>query len=239
MTSLSLGRPGLLVSVRSVAEAEVALAGGADLIDVKEPSRGSLGRADDETIAAVVQAVGGRKPVSAAMGELHGRVWDRFPRHPGLAFAKWGLAGCGDQPDHAWTRLAIEAMTELEHWSAGCKTVFAAYADFARANSPPPEVICQLARQWRLAAFLVDTFQKDGSTLVDWLPLPRIALLCRLCRAGGIAIALAGSLGAEQIAALLPLEPDWIAVRGAACRQGRQGEIDAGRVGQLVELLAK
>ena len=35
----------LLVSVRSPAEALAALEGGAALIDVKEPARGSLGRA--------------------------------------------------------------------------------------------------------------------------------------------------------------------------------------------------
>ena len=34
---------GLLVSVRSAEEAEIALAGGANLIDIKEPSRGALG----------------------------------------------------------------------------------------------------------------------------------------------------------------------------------------------------
>ena len=45
----------LLVSVRSVEEAEAALAGGADLIDVKEPTRGSLGRADDAVIAAILR----------------------------------------------------------------------------------------------------------------------------------------------------------------------------------------
>src|SRR4051812_47948913 len=33
----------LLVSVRSAKEVEAALAGGADIIDAKEPSRGSLG----------------------------------------------------------------------------------------------------------------------------------------------------------------------------------------------------
>src|SRR5207244_7336185 len=37
---------GLLVSVRSAAEAETALAGGADVVDVKEPRRGALGPAD-------------------------------------------------------------------------------------------------------------------------------------------------------------------------------------------------
>ncbi|MBY0228781.1 MAG: (5-formylfuran-3-yl)methyl phosphate synthase, partial [Gemmataceae bacterium] len=36
--------PGLIVSVRSADEARIALENGADLIDVKEPSRGALGR---------------------------------------------------------------------------------------------------------------------------------------------------------------------------------------------------
>ena len=38
------GTPGLLVSVRSADEVEAALAGGASLIDVKEPRKGRLPR---------------------------------------------------------------------------------------------------------------------------------------------------------------------------------------------------
>ena len=64
----------LLVSVRSAAEAEAALAGGAALIDVKEPDRGALGRADDAVIADVVRAVAGRAPVSAAASQPGGAV---------------------------------------------------------------------------------------------------------------------------------------------------------------------
>ena len=52
--------PQLLVSVRDATEAAAALHGGAGLIDVKEPARGPLGRADAATIAAVVQTVAGR-----------------------------------------------------------------------------------------------------------------------------------------------------------------------------------
>src|SRR5262249_6225382 len=47
--------PRLLVSVRDVREAEAALAGGADLIDIKEPAHGPLGRADDAVIEFIVQ----------------------------------------------------------------------------------------------------------------------------------------------------------------------------------------
>src|SRR3712207_4897772 len=63
----------LLVSVRSAEEAEAALAGGADLIDVKEPRGGSLGRAEDWVLAGVLRRVSGRRPVSAAMGGLRGQ----------------------------------------------------------------------------------------------------------------------------------------------------------------------
>ena len=62
--------PGLLVSVRSADEARAALAGGADVIDIKEPGRGPLGRADEATWRAVRAEVAGRVPVSAALGEL-------------------------------------------------------------------------------------------------------------------------------------------------------------------------
>src|SRR5437879_2488209 len=62
--------PGLLVSVRSSEEAAAALAGGAHVIDIKEPAHGSLGRADDQTVSAVLACVAGRRPVSAALGEL-------------------------------------------------------------------------------------------------------------------------------------------------------------------------
>src|SRR5437870_4410912 len=96
----------LLVSVRSAAEAEAALAGGAHVIDVKEPLHGSLGRAGEGTIAEVIARVAGRRPVSAAMGELaNSSEATPYPR-PGLAFAKWGLFGMGQDRD--WRRLLAE-----------------------------------------------------------------------------------------------------------------------------------
>lgn len=59
----------LLVSVRNAEEAVQAADSGADIIDVKEPEFGSLGFAGGATIREVVDAVAGRIPVSAALGE--------------------------------------------------------------------------------------------------------------------------------------------------------------------------
>ena len=69
-------RPELLVSVRNLAEAQAAVAGGCDRLDVKEPLRGPLGRADADTIAQVARFAALSKnpanpiPCSVALGEI-------------------------------------------------------------------------------------------------------------------------------------------------------------------------
>ena len=63
---------GLLASVMTVEEAEAALAGGADIIDLKDPRRGALGALPAPVIRDCVAAIAGRQPVSATVGPL---VW--------------------------------------------------------------------------------------------------------------------------------------------------------------------
>jgi hypothetical protein len=221
------------VSVRDAAEAAEALAGGADLLDVKEPARGPLGRADDATAAAVVRVAGGAVPVSAALGELPA-VPDP-PAVAGPAFAKWGLAGWGSRPD--WPERWRDHRDALVVACPGCRAVAVAYADAERVGAPPVEDVARFAAGERAGAFLIDTAVKDGTTLLDWLTLPALARLVKTCRAAGVPVALAGSLGPREIGRLRELAPDWFAVRGAACGGGRTGKVEVGRVRSLATLL--
>jgi uncharacterized protein (UPF0264 family) len=231
-------RPRLLVSVRNAAEAEAAVAGGADLIDVKEPKRGPLGAADARTLAAVVAAVAGRRPVSAALGELRESFWKGPPALPGLAYVKWGLAGFRRHVAPLWQWELTCAVRRLAEVNPDCRAVAVAYADWERALAPPPDEVLTLAAELRLGAFLLDTWGKDGSTLLDWLPAAEVARLCARGRAAGLPVALGGSLGPAQMAALVAARPDWFAVRGAACRKGdRSAAVEANRVRQLAEML--
>ncbi len=222
----------LLVSVRSAAEAEMALSGGADLIDVKEPARGSLGRAPEAVIAAVCRQVGGRRPVSAALGEWRDRPVGDPPA--GLAFVKWGLSGCLTQ-----IRWRDELATMFDHvrrLRPGCLPVVVAYADWQPAESPPPAAVCAFACDYRAAGFLIDTWTKDGRNLLDWLAVAEIGRLRERCRAAGVRVALAGSLDRAQIERLRALDPDWFAVRGAVCRGAcRTSVMEAARVRALAE----
>jgi uncharacterized protein (UPF0264 family) len=222
----------LLVSVRSAQEAEAALRGGAGLIDVKEPAHGSLGRASDDVLADVLRVVAGRRPISAALGELTEAL--AVPSLKSLAYVKWGLASAAS----SWPCLLCEAMRRMTEQLPNCRAVAVAYADWQRAAAPRPEEVCSFAIEKAMGAFLLDTWNKDGSTLLDWLPLNDIERLRESCRAAGVPIALAGSLGAAEIRTLLPLRPEWFAVRGAVCpRRLRESEIDESKVRQLASMV--
>jgi (5-formylfuran-3-yl)methyl phosphate synthase len=217
------GGTGLLVSVRSAEEALIALAGGADLIDVKEPLRGPLGAATPSVIREVIAAVAGRVPVSAALGEW--ADWVRTPVHPGLTYAKWGLANS--------TTAGARSIRGMEITGAGPAPVLVAYADHCRANSPPPEELVECACELRFPALLFDTAVKDGATLLDWLTADCLVPIRRRLAATGVRLALAGSLDARAIGRLRHVAPDWFAVRGAACVGGRDGRLCARSVRRL------
>ena len=87
----------LLVSVASAAEAAAALAGGADVIDAKDPHAGALGPVSLNVLRDIHAAVAGAQPVSAALGdaadeaaiERHARAFTAA----GALFVKVGFAG--------------------------------------------------------------------------------------------------------------------------------------------------
>ena len=221
---------GLLVSVRCAEEARAAWKGGASLIDVKEPAHGALGRASPATLSAVLDAVAGRCPVSAALGELLDSP--ELPDVSGLSYVKWGLAGCSHHAD--WRRRLTNAVVELRRRCSDCRVVAVAYADYLRAKAPAPDAVAAFAAEYGCGAMLLDTWRKDGSTLLDWLSMPTLTRLLRACRASRVPVALAGSLGIAEIRRLCNVDPDWFAVRGAACYQGeRDQSIDPSAVRRL------
>src|SRR4051794_15055470 len=128
----------LLVSVRSAEEARAALEGGAAVIDVKEPARGPLGRADHAVWASVRAAVPHEVPVSVALGEWRHWVGEEaatIEAQPGLfrgfAFRKLGLSGVLPGWAEAFARVR-RRLGEGPSWVA------VVYTDWERAEAPPP-----------------------------------------------------------------------------------------------------
>ena len=226
---------GLLVSVRDASEAEVAAAAGAAIVDVKEPARGPLGRADAAAAAAVTAVVAGRAAVTLAGGELAAAAAP-LVRHteevlrllpPGVAppvAVKAGPAGISQADWITTFRQLADALP------AGIEPVAVAYADWRAAAAPTPGEILDAAAAAGAATVLVDTFNKSGLGLFGIVTDEEVQDWLARARAGGMALAVAGRLGRADVSRALRLGVDVVGVRSAACIGGRQGRVDATRV---------
>lgn len=227
---------GLLVSVRSAAEARVALAGGADVIDIKEPSRGALGPAAEAVWDEVSRTVAGRALVTAALGELleEGILQRASAVRPPIAFAKIGLAGC--HASRGWLATWFQALSQLDR---RVQAVPVAYADWPAAGSPSPSVALTLAGQTAAGLLLIDTHDKSRGGLLDHISLETLADLACEARRRGVRLVLAGSLNHSSIRRVLHLEPAFVGVRGAACLAGRSGTVALPLVKALAALVKR
>lgn len=227
---------GLLVSVRDTAESQAALRGGAALIDVKEPLHGSLGAASPAVWRQVRNEVPPHIPCSAALGELKDVSAEQAAHwRSSLAsyqYAKLGLAECGEISNwqSRWQAILHELPPET-------RPVAVVYADWQSASAPAPEEILSAAIKLSCAALLIDTFDKSGGSISTYFSLQELRHFIAAARFANLITVLAGSLTPTLIAELLPLAPDFLAVRGAVCRGGRTGTVEETLVADLVQML--
>jgi (5-formylfuran-3-yl)methyl phosphate synthase len=228
----------LLVSVRSAEEVASAVGGGADIIDAKEPSRGSLGPVDPSVLREISASLPAGMPLSVALGDLEDGVaaaaaigaLPLLVRSGGL-FVKLGLAGTSTS-DAAATLLrgAVQAAS-----AAPCRprVVAVAYADREVGDGLAPGEIVRLAAQVGADGVLLDTQGKDGGDLFTFMTVGEVGAWVGSARSAGLITAVAGSLRSERLGSLRQFRPGIVGVRGAACTGGRGGTIDVEKVRAL------
>jgi (5-formylfuran-3-yl)methyl phosphate synthase len=229
----------LLVSVRSAAEVEAAVEGGAEIIDAKEPMRGSLGAVDAGTLALIVKALPDEMPLSIALGDhatpdAAARAMDLLQavaRRPAELYVKIGLAGVVEP---ATARSVVQAAVRAARSSPlGADVVAVAYADHRFADTLSPQLLLDIAVEAGARGVLMDTWSKDGRPLFASATHSDIRRWLEGARSRGLLTALAGSLTRDQMDDVRTLGPDVVGVRGAACEKGRGGVMNARLVQQL------
>lgn len=220
-----------LASVRDADEAELALASSADIVDLKEPSRGALGALSPKAIAACLSAVAGRAPVSATVGDL--------PMQPaalceavcamagaGVDYVKLGLFPDGD---------ARSCLEELAGEARRARLVLVLFAD-----APPAFDAVTMAARIGAHGVMLDTMRKESGSLLEHAGLGELARFTEAAKAEGLMAGLAGSLRACHVPDLLPLAPDLLGFRGALCRGGLRGQsLDARPCAEIRALIPR
>ncbi|HEY1066054.1 MAG TPA: (5-formylfuran-3-yl)methyl phosphate synthase, partial [Pirellulales bacterium] len=150
-----------------------------------------------------------------------------------VQYVKFGLSHVRSQND--WRERWQAALVALP---AHVRPVAVAYADESAADAPDALDVLETGESLGCSILLVDTYAKDGRSLLEhWVP-GRIAEVIAETQRRGMKIALAGSLRLAEAPRLLELRPDFLAVRGGACRGGRTGSLDAELTARWAEMVA-
>jgi len=207
----------LLASVRSLAEARIALDGGADLIDLKEPSRGALGALDHAAVRVSAQAIAGRRPVSATVGDVPqmdpqaiAAAVERMAA-TGVDYVKIGFFA------HRRARACARALAAL---SQQTRLVAVLFSDQACDLD-----LLEACAGAGFAGAMLDTAGKTGGSLRVWRSDAELRQFVDRARTLGLLSGLAGSLQEADIGPLLELAPDYLGFRSALCVGGERRQL--------------
>jgi len=209
----------LLISVKSVEEALLIKNSKFDILDIKNPAEGSLG----VNFPGVIKEIKEKSPdriISAAGGDLSGL--------PGLSSQiTFGLANL--KPDYiklgfydfndlkAAEKIIIEAKKAIKLSGATSKLIAAAFADYQEVDSFDPFLLNELAFKTEVDGIMIDTINKDGRNLFDFLGPEKLKKFCQQAEKAEVFSALAGSLRDTHLNLLKEINPDIAGFRGAVC----------------------
>jgi (5-formylfuran-3-yl)methyl phosphate synthase len=224
----------VLVSVRSVAEAQVAAQGGADFIDLKEPHAGALGALPDATQRDIVNSLrqtGCTLPISATIGDLPMHALSAIVQQvhavaaTGVHYVKVGITR---EPG------AVAVLLALSKLQASVVPVF--IADQGVDFDLITQALLQAhGRAAHFPALMLDTAEKAGGCLLDKVPTTDLRRFVAQTRAGGALVGLAGALRVQHVPGVLALAPDFVGFRSAVCVGHRAAALDAGLLRDLVQ----
>jgi len=210
----------LLVSASCRHEWELAIRAGVDWIDLKNPSRGPLGRPDFAVANEFANRMKTRnnRPWSIAGGELaewHDQADSEFCSLLGNeGYIKWALAGCAR--DATWREKLKACLGSLPSKS---QAILVHYADYQECNAPSWDPILEAAREHQMRYVLIDTASKNGRGLLDHATLDSLKDCIQQAQGYGIGVAIAGSMRLDQLPVAAVVGAMWVGVRGAVCSE--------------------
>ena len=198
----------LLISVKNVEEALIALDAGADIIDLKDPNIGALGALNEVLSLQIVHAINGRAIVSATIGEQHASLNALIASIQaraklGVDIIKIAVPKFFDDPEF------LIKITQLTN--NGIKIVAVLFAD-----EPIELSLLDKCQQMGFFGALLDTNNKQQN-LLQVQSQGDLQMFTQKCNLHQLQYGFAGSLRPQDIADLINFNPTFIGFRGGVC----------------------
>ena len=232
----------LLISPMNEKEASQAIAGGADIIDVKNPKEGALGANYPWVIKRIKEITPKNLEVSCTLGEVGNLPGSISLAALGAAslgvdYIKMGLYGIKTPQEAIF--LLQNASRAAKECNPKIKVAVAGYADAERIGAINPLLIPEIAHKSQVDVAMIDTSVKDGKNLFDYLTVEQLKGFVNSAHGFGLEAALAGSLRKQDLPIVYGLGADIAGLRGAACTHSNRdtGQITRKLVSGLVEVV--
>ena len=234
----------LLISPTDETEAAEAIAGGANIVDVKNPREGALGASFPWVIRRVKEIAPTNVEVSCTIGDPSSLLGAATLTALGAAttgvdYIKVGLRGVKTKED------AVYMMRNISRAAKECKptlkVVVVGYADAHKVGSVNPMLVPQIAGEAELDVAMLDTAVKNGSNLFASLSPSQLSNFVESSHDYGLKVAVAGSLSAQDLQGVYSSGADIVGLRGAACTGGDRvnGRIRREKVQELADIVCR
>jgi uncharacterized protein (UPF0264 family) len=234
----------VLISVVDEEEAAEAIAGGADIIDAKNPKEGALGANFPWVIKRIRKMTPKKIDVSCTLGDMPNLPGAMSLAAAGAAttgvnYIKAGLSEIKNKKDAVYLmRSVVRAVRECD---PAIKVATVGYADAERVGSIDPLLLPDIACEAKTDFAMIDTAIKDGNSLFTFLTTDKLKRFISESRDRGLKIALAGALKKEDLPTVYALGADIVGLRSVACTGGNRikGRITKRNVEELVEIVRR
>ncbi len=204
----------ILISVTSIAEAQLALDCGADIIDLKDPSAGALGALPLSLIKEIVGHINGRKLVSATIGDLPMDAETIVKRVTLLAETQVDYIKIGffEAEDFNECLAGLKLVTQN-----GIKLIAVLFAEYDY-----PESLFELIKEAGFIGIMLDTAKKNGQTFFDYYSVQQRKEFANKILSLDLTFGLAGSLKLENLVMAKQFNPSYIGFRGGVCDDNKR-----------------
>ena len=190
----------ILISTKSFEELNLVKEKGVDIIDFKDPSKGSLGAIPINKINTFLKVIPEDQLTSATIGDIDDieiikkKVF--LLAKTNVDFIKIGFF---------FNDKKIKLLKNLKKDIKNKKLIAVLFAD----NFPSLNLI-NIIRKNNFDGILIDTKNKKEGNLIDYLNLKYLEKFVKVSKKNNLTIGLAGSITEKHIKSLINLDPDFL-----------------------------
>jgi len=217
----------VLGSIKDLSEAKLLLKTDIDIIDLKDPSNGALGRLSNDDINNIVEYVANKKLTSSTIGDLPNNIEIIKKNVDEISSTNVNFIKIG-----VYKKEYIKTLCDIK----SCKKLIAVF--FADIFLPSSKDINKLKNS-SFSGVMIDTSNKKSGNLLDHVSYSDINDFLKIAKNFNLLTGVAGSINETHVNELIKLNPDYMGFRGALCEISsiRNSNISTKNVNHILDII--